>query len=88
MENYKYNHLFSKIIITGTNLVHLVRILYFYWIAIESAIEDNVTLLEASVDLNLASFFDRKVEKIIEITPHLKEKPQIDFRPELGINKD
>ncbi|WP_375235127.1 hypothetical protein [Winogradskyella sp.] len=44
--------------------------------------------MEASVDLNLASFFDRKVEKIIEITPHLKEKPQIDFRPELGINKD
>ena len=44
--------------------------------------------MEASVDLNLASFFDRKVEKIIEITRHLKEKPQIDFRPELGINKD
>ena len=59
-------------------------------IAIESAIDDNVTLLEASVDLNLARFFDGKVEKIIEITPHLKEKynSQIDFRPELGINKD
>ena len=58
----------------NTILVEGKDVINFMEIAIESAIDDNVTLLEASVDLNLARFFDGKVEKIIEITRHLKEK--------------
>ncbi len=83
MIDFIYRQL-NTILIEGKDVINFMEI------AIESAIDDNVTLLEASVDLNLARFFDGKVEKIIEITRHLKEKykSQIDFRPELGINKD
>ncbi|ARV09973.1 hypothetical protein BTO05_10115 [Winogradskyella sp. PC-19] len=83
MIDFIYGHL-NTIMVEGEDVINFMEI------AIESAIDDNVTLLEASVDLNLSRFFDGKIEKVIEITKHLKEKyeSQIDFKPELGINKD
>ncbi len=58
--------------------------------SIESSIEDNVSLLEASVDINLIKFFDRSIEELISVISKIKEKykAEIDFRPEIGINKD
>jgi adenosine deaminase len=59
-------------------------------LGIRSSIADNVTFLEASVDINLYKFFNHSVEKFIQAVSNLKEKhqDQIDFKPEIGINKD
>lgn len=74
----------NKIMLTSTDVTTFMEI------AIESAIEDNVTVLEASVDIGLARFFDGSIEKVIGVTAALKDKyqQQIDFRPEIGVNKD
>ncbi len=65
-------------------------VIFFMENAIESSIEDHVTYLEASVDINLVKFFDFSIEKLIDIVYELKNKykSQIDFRPDIGINKD
>ncbi|MDH3699539.1 MAG: hypothetical protein OEQ81_12810 [Flavobacteriaceae bacterium] len=58
-------------------------------IGIRSSIADNVTHLEASVDMGLAKYFDNSLEALIKAVGELKEKykPEIDFRPEIGIKK-
>ena len=58
--------------------------------ALQSSIEDNVKYLEASVDLKLARFFGGSLEALIEVVQSLKSKyqPQLDFRPDIGLNKD
>ena len=58
--------------------------------AILSSIDDNITLLEASVDVNLARFFNDSLEEVIKQTKKIKDtyKSKIDFRPDIGINKD
>jgi len=83
MIDFIYGHL-------NTIMVKAEDVENFMEIAIESAIDDNVTLLEASVDLNLARFFDNSIEKVIDVTRSLKEKykSQILFNPDIGINKD
>lgn len=65
-------------------------VINFMSIAIESAIEDNITKLEASVDVGLARFFNNSIDKVIETVKILKEKyaSQIEFVPDIGVNKD
>lgn len=65
-------------------------VLYFMENSIMSSIDDNVKYLEASVDINSARFFDDSIEAIIRETQKLVDqyRDQIDFQPEIGINKD
>ncbi|MAD97041.1 MAG: hypothetical protein CMB99_06910 [Flavobacteriaceae bacterium] len=65
-------------------------VINFMRISIESSIDDNITYLEASVDINLARFFGGSIQRVIEETKNLVEefKDRIDFRPEIGVNKD
>lgn len=58
--------------------------------AIQSSIDDSITYLEASVDINLARFFENSIESLIQEVKKIvkKNKDNIDFRPEIGINKD
>lgn len=83
MIDFIYSHL-NTIMVKGEDVKNFMEI------AIESAIDDNVTLLEASVDLNLARFFDGKIETVIDIVKELKSKykSDINFNPDLGVNKD
>ncbi|MFD1062879.1 hypothetical protein ACFQ1Q_06440 [Winogradskyella litorisediminis] len=83
MIDFIYGHL-NTIMVKGEDVKNFMEI------AVQSAIDDNVTLLEASVDLNLSRFFDDSVDTVIDVTKNLKDKfkDQIDFRPDLGINKD
>ncbi|WP_086478130.1 amidohydrolase family protein [Arenibacter amylolyticus] len=59
-------------------------------LGIRSSIADRVTRLEASVDLNLIRLFGNSIKEFIEAVEGLKQKyvGVIDFRPEIGINKD
>ena len=74
----------------NTIMVSKEDVIKFMELSIESNIDDNVTYLEASVDVNLARFFNDSIEEVIEVVKNLKEtyKTQIDFKPEIGINKD
>jgi adenosine deaminase len=74
----------NKVMLTSDDVI------FFMENAIESSIDDNVTLLEASVDIGLARFFEGSIDEVIDIVIELKEryKSQIDFRPDIGINKD
>lgn len=83
MIDFIYNHL-NLIMITKKDVVNFMEI------AIESAIDDNITLLEASVDTNLARFFDDSIESVIFEVKRIKEKykSNINFKPDIGINKD
>ncbi|NND14706.1 MAG: adenosine deaminase [Eudoraea sp.] len=58
--------------------------------AIRSGINDNVTHLEASVDMGLTKYFDNSMDALIRAVGGLKEKykQEIEFRPEIGIKKD
>lgn len=62
----------------------------FMQISIESAIKSNISYLEASVDTNLARFFNDDIHAVITKVKHLVDtyKYEIEFRPEIGINKD
>jgi len=62
----------------------------FMEMAVLAAIEDNVTLLEASVDVGLARFFGDSIEEVITIVKKLKDKyeSKISFKPDIGVNKD
>lgn len=83
MIEFIYGHL-NNIMTTDKDVVNFMEI------AIESAILDNITLLEASVDIGLARFFNNSIESVIEEVRRLKEKykSQIQFNPDFGINKD
>ncbi|MCI2229700.1 hypothetical protein MC378_11030 [Polaribacter sp. MSW13] len=83
MIDFIYGHL-NKIMLTKVDVVNFMEI------AIESSIDDNVTLLEASVDVGLSRFFDDSIEQVISEVKRIKEKykSKIDFRPDIGINKD
>jgi adenosine deaminase len=83
MIDFIYNDL-NTIMLTSADVV------FFMEMAIESSIDDNITLLEASVDIGLARFFNNSVEAVIDLVAELKEKyrSQIDFRPDIGVNKD
>ena len=57
-------------------------------LAIESAIEDNIKVLEGSIDLQFVGQCGG-IDQFIQMVDHLvsKFKNQIDFRPELGVGK-
>ena len=83
MIDFIYGHL-NKIMVNDKDVINFMEI------AIESAIEDNITLLEASVDIGLARFFGNSIGNVIDIVKALKKKynSKIDFKPDLGVNKD
>mgnify|MGYP005990036979 CR=1 FL=1 len=83
MIDFIYGHL-NKIMLTKEDVIHFMEN------AILSSIEDNVTLLEASVDVNLARFFNNSVTEVIKEVKKIKEKykSNIIFKPDVGINKD
>ena len=83
MIDFIYGHL-NNYLTTPEDVINFMEI------SILSSIEDNVTLLEASVDVNLARFFDGSLEEVIKQTKTIKEKykSKIDFKPDIGINKD
>jgi adenosine deaminase len=83
MIDFIYGHL-NRYLLTGKDVVNFMEI------AVESSIDDNITLLEASVDANLARFFDNSIEQLIQEVHNLKTKykSQINLKPEIGINKD
>ena len=83
MIDFIYGHL-NKIMVTKEDVINFMEI------SIESAIEDNVTLLEASVDVGLSRFFDDSIQQVIDEVKRIKNKyqSQIDFKPDIGINKD
>jgi adenosine deaminase len=58
--------------------------------SIESSIDDHITHLEASVDVGLCRFFDASIHGLIAEVKRIKEKykSKIDFKPDIGINKD
>jgi adenosine deaminase len=78
------NNNINTIILTSDDVIFLMEI------AIQSAIKDNVQLLESSVDIGLARFFNNSIEKLINEVTILKGKyaSQINFKPDIGINKN
>lgn len=74
----------NKIMTTSTDAIFLMDM------AIKSGIDDNVQLLEASVDIGLVRLFNNSIERLINEVSVLKNKyrSQIDFRPDIGINKN
>ena len=65
------------------------KVLNLMDIGIKSSMADNVTCLEASIDINLLRFFNYSVKEFTEAVDRLKGNylGKIDFRPEIGINK-
>jgi len=64
--------------------------LFFMEMALKNSISDNVTYLEASIDIGFVRFFNDSIEELIAVVQQLKDsyKHLIDFRPDIGINKD
>ncbi|NNE77384.1 MAG: hypothetical protein HKN31_09965 [Pricia sp.] len=64
--------------------------MYFMEMALKNCISDRVTYLEASIDISFVRFFNDSIEELISVVQQLKEnfKPFVDFRPDIGINKD
>ena len=83
MINFIHGHL-NKIMLTKSDVINFMEI------AIKSSIDDNITLLEASVDIGLCRFFDNSIDALIAEVERIKEKykSKIDFRPDIGVNKD
>jgi adenosine deaminase len=83
MIDFIYGHL-NKIMLTKNDVINFMEI------AIESSIDDNITLLEASVDVGLCRFFDDSIDAVILEVERIKEKykSKINFKPDIGINKD
>lgn len=65
-------------------------VINFMEMSILSSIDDNVTYLEASVDIGLARFFNDSIDAVISEVKRLKNtyKSKIDFKPDFGFNKD
>ncbi|MEP3210492.1 MAG: hypothetical protein ABJN95_14925 [Maribacter sp.] len=83
MVDFINNHI-NSLILTSDDMI------FFFEMALANSINDNVTYLEASIDIGFVRFFDNAIEDLISAVRHLKEsyKSRIDFRPDIGINKD
>lgn len=83
MIDFIYGHL-NQIMLTKVDVINFMEI------SIESSIDDGITLLEASVDVGLARFFNNSIDDVIAEVKRIKEKykHKIDFKPDIGINKD
>ena len=58
--------------------------------ALFQAAEDNVTILEMSIDCIFTDMFEKKANGLISFLQdaHRKNAPEMDFRPEIGINRE
>lgn len=83
MIDFIYGHL-NLIMVTKQDVINFMEN------SIESSIDDNIALLEASVDVGLSRFFDDSIQSLINEIARIKEKykSKIDFKPDIGINKD
>ncbi len=83
MISFIHNHL-NKIMQNSNDVFNFMEN------GIKSSINDNVQYLEASVDIGLVRFFDNSIDQLIEVVCNLRNKysSQINFRPDIGINKD
>lgn len=83
MIDFIYGHL-NKIMVTKEDVISFMEV------SIESSIDDNITYLEASVDVGLSRFFDDSIEQVIQQVKRIQEKykSKIEFKPDIGINKD
>ena len=83
MMDYIINHV-NTIMLTSDDVI------YFMEMALSKGIDDNVEYLEASVDIGLVRYFDNSINKLIDVVEDLKikYKSQINFQPDIGINKD
>lgn len=83
MIDFIYNHL-NYYMTTEQDVINFMEM------SILSSIDDNVTHLEASVDIGLARFFNDSIEAVINEVKRIKEKyrSQINFKPDFGFNKD
>ena len=74
----------NKVMLTSTDAIFLMDL------AIKSAIDDSVQLLEASIDIGLVKLFNNSIERLIDEVSVLKNKyrSHIDFRPDIGIIKN
>ncbi len=78
------NNDINSLMRTADDMVHFMEM------GIKNSISDNVTYLEASIDIGFIRFFNNGIEELITVVQELtkKYKPYIDFRPDIGINKD
>lgn len=89
----KYNGLAGMIDFLYNDLSLCLRsaedVVRFMEISIQSSIDDGVQLLEASVDIHLARFFENSTDHLMAEVAQIQQeyKERIDFRPEIGINK-
>lgn len=74
----------NSLMLTADDMFHFVEM------ALINSIADNVTYLEASIDIGFARFFNDDIEEFIAVVQQLRDnyKSDIDFRPDIGINKD
>lgn len=58
--------------------------------ALFQAEEDGVKILEMSIDSSFINLYEHKEDEIVEFLKemHRKHAPEVDFRPEIGINKE
>ena len=75
---------YNTIINSGEDIIKL------YDASIKSSIDDNITYLEASIDINLSRYFDNSIDALLDETKTLIHayKDQITFKPDIGINKN
>ena len=71
MTDFIYGYL-NLIMVTKKDVINFIEI------AIESRIDDNITLLEASVDIGLTRFFDDSITNLITEVKSIKEKLTLD----------
>lgn len=83
MIDFINNHI-NSIMLTSEDMI------YFIEMALKNSISDNVTYLEASIDIGFARFFNDNIEELIVVVKSLRDNyiTEIDFRPDIGINKD
>ena len=83
MIDFIYNHL-NNYMTTKEDVINFMEM------SILSSIDDNVTYLEASVDIGLARFFNDSIDAVINEVRRLKNtyKSKIEFKPDFGFNKD
>lgn len=58
--------------------------------AVQDAIEDGVCVLEMSLDVRFIALFEKGLDEFFSFVSTLVQevKPQVDFRPEIGMSKD
>lgn len=78
------NEHINSLMLTADDMFHFMEM------ALRNSISDNTTYLEASIDIGFARFFNNDIEELIAVVQQLRDnyKADIDFKPDIGINKD